>query len=138
MGTAGTVVTVAPGTYSETNCFSNTAFCFNVGGTSSSARVAFVCSQNWVYGSTQGCILHMDIYTYLINYFDLGAIGAGFDLGNMPNNPAAFTVDSTNSSQGVSIHLLGNYIHDVGQNVVFGGITGCINGGLVGIIQART
>lgn len=123
LGAGGTVVNVAAGTYSNTSgsaCFTS-VLCDNRGGASLTRRLIFSCT------TPLSCFVTTTIWLQNVNFVDV----TGFDGGNLPNSNNALASISTSAANGNSLHIYGNYFHDVGQNVSFGGISGCTNDGMV-------
>ena len=126
LGSGGAIIHVAAGTYSNaagSACFSSVA-CFNRGGSSPTARLVVQCD------TPLQCFLTTTVYFNgaSVNNIDF----TGFDVGNLPNSTNALTTANNGTASTYnSLHIIGNYFHDVGQSVVFNGITGCIDDGMV-------
>jgi hypothetical protein len=123
LGSGGAVINFSPGDYGTCN--------ISRGGSSLTNRVALQCTQQWTVGGSN-CKLGFMVTT--ANNVDIGAINRfGFEYTD-PN--AGYAVDvnwqcGTNPTcaTGNSIHVLGNYFHDVAQNVS----GGCELGGMIEI-----
>jgi hypothetical protein len=108
----GAVINFAPGNFAETCSV-------NRGGSSLKVRLVLKCSQQIVVGGGNNCrgIL---FNTYNANYVDIGALPfMGFEYTNPDSGVAVNNVAqcaSGHCQNGNSIHVLGNYWHDIGQN----------------------
>jgi hypothetical protein len=91
--------------------------------------VLFTCTTP-TYGS---CQIGTTIWLNNVNFVDV----VGLSVGPLPNNNNALAAISTSAAFGNSLHIYGDFFHDVGQNVSFGGIAGCTNDGMVVIGPAH-
>ncbi len=125
-GSGGAVVHVAAGNYSNTsgsNCF-GVAVCFTRGGASQSARLVVQCD------TPQQCFINTTVWFNGSNVNNIDFVG--FDVGNMPDDSNGIsTANNGTSSTYNSIHLINNYVHDIGQNVTYNGILGCMAEGMI-------
>lgn len=110
VGPSGTIVSFTPFNYGETVTLTQ--------GGASFARIAYVCSSAWTVGGTN-CKFNQ-INTYNVNNVDIGAQGRlGFEFTNptatVAINDVANFCNTTSGACNVgnSIHVLGNYIHDL-------------------------
>jgi hypothetical protein len=121
LGSGGAVINFSPGDYGTCN--------ISRGGSSLTNRLALRCTRQWSIGGSN-CELGFMVTT--ASNVDIGASNKfGFEYTD-PN--ASFAVDvnwqcGTNPtcSTGNSIHVFGNYFHDVGQNVS----GGCPRAGMI-------
>jgi hypothetical protein len=98
------------------------AACSNInrGGSSTSARLVLQCTAPWT--ADVHCKMAGNFFVTSANNVDIGAMPQlGFEYTN-PNDDIALDVvyqcgSSLTCASGNSIHVLGNYFHDVGQNV---------------------
>jgi hypothetical protein len=125
-GANGTTIHVEAGTYSDlNNCqtsgYTNVNVCVGRGGSSSTARLVLQCDAQWSVPSSSGCLLRGNNSTQGISVEANNVDVVGFDYGNVPN---AFTGIGTfcaavgspgPCAQGNSVHILSNYVHDIGQ-----------------------
>jgi hypothetical protein len=111
LGSNGAVVNFSPGDYG--NCT------ISRGGSSITNRLALRCTQQWSVGGNN-CRLGFMVTT--ASNVDIGALNRfGFEYTN-PNAGSAVDVNwqcgnNPTCATGNSIHVLGNYFHDVAQNV---------------------
>ena len=130
LGASGAVIHVAPGTYSElSSCGGwNASVCINRGGSSSTVRLALVCDSQWSVPSGSGCLIRNSSnqtgITVTTNYVDVGAIGQhGFDISNTNDAYGIEVVCGLGNTvygpcpTGNSVHVLGNYVHDMSQEI---------------------
>lgn len=122
------LINVAPGTYNEaiTGCAGRTAnLCVNRSGATPTARLSVQCtSVAWPTGS--GCLLRNNAanggITIVANNVDV----QGFDYTN-PTSPVGIinvcngNPTTGNCTTGNSVHIRGNYLHDIGQTANDGG-----------------
>lgn len=112
IGASGTVITFAPGNYDESVTLAKS------GGNATTARLVFKCGSTWTVGGSNCRTVNINARN--VNNVDIGALGKlGFEL----TNPGGQTViddiaNNCNTTSGAcnvgnSIHILGNYIHDV-------------------------
>jgi hypothetical protein len=135
LGAAGAVCHVQQGTYAQSvtsTCAVAGVACVNRGGSSPTVRLKIQCDQ------ALQCLIRNSISAFIV---DSGANNVdiqGFDIGNSPNGLWAVGViyegSAVQSTTGNSVHVLNNYIHDMGQTAggAFG--AGCPD---VGIIQGN-
>lgn len=122
VGGSGAVINVTPGQY-------NGQVNINRGGSSSSVRLVLKCTQQWSVPSSAGCKLRNagggdNIMSVTANNIDVGADNQfGFDMSNPALSyaitlPCNIPTGSTgNCSTGNSVHILGNYIHDLSSSI---------------------
>lgn len=127
----GAQINVAAGTYSDENlgCSAfGSAVCINRGGSSPTVRLVLKCASQWSVPSSSGCLLRdsngSNLVTVTANNIDVGAVGLlGFDmtlngaLGYAIVLPCNIDNTPGNCSTGNSVHLLGNYIHDLSNTI---------------------
>ncbi len=127
LGPQGAIINVAAGTYSNENisCAGfHAAVCFSRGGSSPTVRLKLVCSTQWSVPSGSGCIIRDNsgdtIFAVNANYIDIGAPNQfGFDGSNTSYASGVRTQcniangGTGNCTTGNSIHVLGNYFHDL-------------------------
>ncbi len=127
LGTNGAQINVHAGTYSDENisCAGfSAAVCFSRGGSSPSVRLKLVCDTQWSVPSGSGCIIRDSsgnaIFTVNANNIDIGAPNQfGFDGSNTSFASGVRTQcniasgSTGNCSTANSIHVLGNYFHDL-------------------------
>jgi hypothetical protein len=114
------------------------AACSNInrGGSSTSARLVLQCTAPWT--AATHCKMAGNFFITSANNVDIGAIPQlGFEYTN-PNDDVALDVvyqcgTSPTCTSGNSIHVLGNYFHDVAQNVS----GGCPLAGMIEIPNAH-
>lgn len=115
IGAIGTVVNIVPATYNET-------VNINRGGNSPTARLIFKCTGQWTVGGSTGCE-GVSFFVNAANNVDIGAVGKlGFTFTNASATTAVDVIwqcgtTATTCTSGNSIHVLGNYFHDIGQSV---------------------
>jgi hypothetical protein len=136
-GTSGAVINVSSGTYTEAApCAGNTpVVCVNRGGSSTTQRLVLKCTTQWSVPSGSGCLLRNNGGTngaieIIANNVDVN----GFDYSNAGGGFGIFAYcNGTTSGQcvaGNSVHIVNNYMHDIGQTVVDGlGGPGCPSAG---------
>lgn len=131
----GAVINVAAGTYTEAiaGCSGRTAsLCANRNGPSTTLRFVIKCSALFSVPSSSGCLLRNSSVnggiTVVANNVDV----QGFDYGNNGGVEVGALVACTpsarssgNCTTGNSVHLIGNYIHDIAQTVNDGLGVGC-------------
>jgi hypothetical protein len=134
LGTNGATIHVAAGTYSElNNCsYSNVNVCLTRGGSSSSVRLVLQCDAPWSVPSNSGCLLRGGSSSQGISIETNNVDVVGFDYGDLPNALAGITnfcpsmVNPGPCTQGNSVHIIHNHIHDIGQTADDGtGHVGC-------------
>jgi hypothetical protein len=114
LGGSGAVINFAPGNY-------GTVCTVNRGGSSPTVRLVLKCTQQWTAGGSSGC-RGMGWLVSSANNVDIGAVNRyGFEYSN-PNAEVGVDVpwqcgSSITCSSGNGIHVMGNYLHDIGQNV---------------------
>ncbi len=122
IGSSGTVIHVANGTYSFVSGCPNDSganVCFNRGGNSTTARLVLQCDagtssataavgQCKITGGSAGIFMNTG------NFIDV----VGFDIGNAAGMQTGVKVlgncGQPVSSCGNSVHIIGNYVHDLG------------------------
>jgi hypothetical protein len=127
LGSNGAVCHVAAGSYT-------TGVDVNRGGSSQSARFVLRCDPGMA--SANAAVDQCKI-TGTISFANIGIFVEannvdiiGFDVGNNANMGAGIIGANSNSS----VHLIGNYVHDLGSNVfnTAGAIRGCPENGAIG------
>lgn len=116
LGTTGAAIHGMPGTFGNINV--------NRGGSSPGVRLVIDCTNKWTVPSSGGC--HSGVITVTTNNVSIGTIsGFGFDISipnqysdavNVPIGGIAH-IGGGNSTTGNSVHILGNYFHDMSQVV---------------------
>ena len=113
IGASGTTITVAHATYSEGPTISR-------GGISTSRRLVIKCNAQWTVGGSTGCKTtgHWNITG--ANFVDLGAINKfGFEYTSSSDGVGIDGIwqcgTATTCAVGNSIHIIGNYMHDIAQ-----------------------
>jgi hypothetical protein len=122
LGTSGTVVHVAAGTYS-----SNVSV--NRGGSSQSLRLVIQCDAGVpdVYTAIGKCKF-TNPFMIAANWVDI----VGFDIGNNPGASVGIDIITNGGTTGNNDRAIGNYLHDIGQTAVDSvGIVGCPEAGIV-------
>lgn len=125
----GAQINVHAGTYSDENIScggTNVAVCVNRGGSSTTIRVKLVCDTQWTVPSSAGCLIRDasggGVLAVTANNVDIGAGNQfGFDMSN-PQLAYGITIPCNiqgtgNCSTGNSVHLLGNYLHDLSSAI---------------------
>jgi len=124
LGASGTIIHVADGTVPNDNAacnpFTGISTCINRGGSSTTARLTIQCD-NGVGGgyAAQGhCLVRgTGGVGFLVNTNNVDIVG--FDVGAQASmNTGIFVVDcgpAPNSTCGNSVHVIGNYVHDLGN-----------------------
>jgi hypothetical protein len=115
LGSGGAVINFSPGDYGTCT--------INRGGASLTNRLALQCTQQWTVGGSN-CRLGFMVTS--ANNVDIGKLNKfGFEY----TNPSAYTAVNLNTpcaagsgqcSSGNSIHVLGNYFHDIAQSAAGG------------------
>jgi len=126
LGSGGVIIHVANGTY-------GTNYDITRGG-ASGQRVTVQCDNGMAsYTQAQGkCMLTGGGYVFLFegsaNWIDV----IGFDIGGNGGMNVAVDFPGTGlTSGGHHIHVIGNYIHDMGQTYTANGFQGCLDGGAI-------
>lgn len=126
IGAGGTVIHVASGDYSYISGCPNDAganVCFNRGGNSNTARLVLQCDAGTASASAAigQCKIHggdFGVYVNNASFVDI----IGFDIGNTSGMESGiFGIAGT----GNSLHIIGNYVHDLASGVNTGTGTGC-------------
>ncbi|MGA9800603.1 MAG: right-handed parallel beta-helix repeat-containing protein [Terriglobales bacterium] len=127
LGSGGAVVNFAPGNYG--------AVCtVNRGGSSPTVRLVLKCTAQWTAGGSTGC-RGLGWLVTSANNVDIGAIDQyGFEYTD-PNAQVGVDVSwqcgtAGTCASGNGIHVLGNYLHDIGQNASGEGV-GCPYSGAI-------
>jgi hypothetical protein len=118
----GATILVHAGTYTENiPCGGhNGPLCMNRSGPSTTQRFRIECDTQWSVPSGSGCLLRNSSSSggMIANANNVDIVG--FDYTN-PNSAvgaeARCTVTSGQCPQGNSVHLINNYLHDIGQNI---------------------
>lgn len=140
MGPGGAVIHVAPGIYSQittsSTCpactcsgmgFGNVNVCVDRGGSSPVVRLMIQCDQKWQ------CKISGGRYGFLVaaNNVDV----TGFDIGNTSAMASAVLsitrVRSGHADVGNSLHVIGNYVHDLASSAYGPEGTGCPQAGAI-------
>jgi hypothetical protein len=130
VGSSGTTVHVASGTYAS-------GINLTRGGTSSSVRVVYQCDAGVSDAITAigKCIVTGSAAGFAISANNLDVVG--FDIGNNSGMNVCFTTVTTTTTPSTtanSVHLVGNYCHDLGSAVSnSAGIVGCPEAGAFNI-----
>jgi hypothetical protein len=111
------------------------------GGSSQSVRLVLKCTTQWTVGGTNCKVPNAFLVTSASNV-DIGALPSfGFEVTNSSQDHAVDVSwqggSATTSSSGNSIHVLGNYFHDVAQNVSGPVGLGCPQSGMILIPNAH-
>jgi hypothetical protein len=135
LGAGGATLNFAPGAYSS-NCD------FTRGGSSLTVRLVLQCTAQLVVGGANNC-RGMQFTINKANYIDIGALpNFGFEYSNAAAGSAVNDNYQCGSNPtctwGNSIHVFGNYFHDIGQTVndASRGF-GCPSGGAIQIPNAH-
>jgi hypothetical protein len=127
LGGGGAVITFAPGNY-------GTVCNVNRGGSSPTVRLVVKCSAQWTAGGSTGC-RGLGWLVTSANNVDIGALDQfGFEYTD-PNAQVGVDVSwqcgtAGTCSSGNGIYVLGNYLHDIGQNATGEGV-GCPYAGAI-------
>jgi hypothetical protein len=135
LGANGTTIHVAAGTYSDlNNCatsgYTDVNICVSRGGISASVRLVIECDVPWSVPSSSGCLLRGNNSTQGISVEANNVDVMGFDYGNLPNALTGIGIFCSAErgpgpcAQGNSVHILGNYVHDIGSTANDGGAGG--------------
>jgi hypothetical protein len=127
LGSGGAVINFAPGNYG--------AVCtVNRGGSSPTVRLVLKCTAQWTAGGSTGC-RGLGWLVTSANNVDIGAPNRfGFEYTD-PNAQVGVDVSwqcgtSGTCSWGNGVHVVGNYLHDIGQNATGEGV-GCPYAGAI-------
>lgn len=130
MGPTGTVIHVANGTYPS-------GIDWTRGGTSPTVRLVIQCD-NGIASATVAigkCMITGSSAGFSVEANNVDVVG--FDIGNNINMPIAIVgvCDQSGSicTNANSMHVIGNYVHDLASNVTGNGILGCPDNGAVQI-----
>jgi len=125
LGSSGTVIHVAPGTYtnnSPASCQGNSpVVCISKGGSSSSVRLTVQCEGQWSVPSSSGCLLRSNNAITGIGIIANNVNVIGFDYGNNGGATQGVMdgcypkVGSGSCATGNNILIKNNYIHDIAQ-----------------------
>jgi hypothetical protein len=127
LGGGGAVINFAPGNY-------GTVCTVNRGGPSPTVRLVLKCTAQWTAGGSTGC-RGLGWLVTSANNVDIGALDQyGFEYTD-PNAQVGVDVSwqcgtAGTCSSGNGIHVLGNYLHDIGQNASGEGV-GCPYSGAI-------
>lgn len=120
--TTGATIHVAAGTYTENvACGGHSGpLCINRSGPSSTQRFRIECDSQWSVPSGSGCLLRNSSSSggMIANANNVDIVG--FDYTNPDSAVGAearCTATSGQCPQGNSVHIINNYLHDIGQNV---------------------
>jgi hypothetical protein len=151
LGAHGSIIHVAAGTYTEADagaCHTDIAIpaaeCIAKGGSSSTVRLTLQCDVPYSIPPGSGCLIRPTntieaafLNDTSQNYYDI----VGFDISGAYLNYAVDAFCATGSpptcTGGNSVHVLGNYIHDMGAlapanlNTTYN-TAGCVQNGAVG------
>jgi hypothetical protein len=134
LGANGATIHVAAGTYSDlNNCsYSSVNICVTRGGSSPTVRLVLRCDAEWSVPSGSGCLLRGGNSSQGISIETNNVDVVGFDYGDLPNalagitNLCPSTANPGPCTAGNSVHILHNYIHNIGQTADDGtGNVGC-------------
>jgi hypothetical protein len=127
LGSGGAVVHVADGSYPTVDV--------TRGGTSPTVRVTFQCDSGIASAMVARgrCKITGTGAGVLIENNAGNMDFVGFDVGGNPDMAIAFDLITSGSYSGDNVSLVGNYVHDLGQNVADSlGIVGCPENGAIG------